>query len=191
MVMTLKKADLLVPCVSAASIVAKVARDNYMAKQSKEYPKHGFKRNVGYGTQKHQDAIKEHGVTPLHRLSYWPLRKHRLTTTKEIGDRAEDVVSAYLITLNHEIIDRNWKTKYCEIDIISRKDGTIYFTEVKYRRNENFGGGLSAITKAKLRQMRFAVDLYSASNNLIDTDLRLAVATLSEQSNEVDEFLEL
>jgi ribonuclease HII len=192
MVSTMKKADLLVPCVSAASIVAKVARDNYMAKQSKEFPKHGFKRNVGYGTPKHQDAIKEHGVTPLHRLSYWPLRKHRLTTTKDIGDRAEDVVSRYLKNLGHVIIDRNWKTKYCEIDIISKKDDVLYFTEVKYRRNSSYGGGLAAITKAKLRQMKFAVDLYVSSKTISsDIDLRLAVASLSAQSNEVEEFLEV
>lgn len=190
MVTTIKKADLLVPCVSAASVVAKVARDNYMARQSKDFPNHGFKRNVGYGTQKHQEAIKKHGVTPLHRLSYWPLRKHRLVTTKDIGDSAEDVVAKYLSKRGHDITDRNWKTKYCEIDIISQKDGVIYFTEVKYRRNANFGGGLDAITRAKLRQMKFAAELYSSSNNQ-NYDMRLAVATLSSESNEVEEYIEL
>lgn len=189
-VTTIKKADLLVPCVSAASIIAKVARDNYMDSQSKKYPDHGFKRHVGYGTANHRDAINKHGVTPLHRLSYWPLRKHRLTTTKEIGDRAEDVVGRYLVDQAHEIIDRNWKTKYCEIDIISKKDGIMYFTEVKYRRNAGFGGGLGAITNAKLRQMKFAVDMYVTSKN-IDMDLRLAVATLSSESNEVESFIEV
>ena len=46
----------------------------------------------------------------------------------------------------HEIIERNWRTRYCEIDIVSKKDNALYFTEVKYRKNDNFGDGLAAIT---------------------------------------------
>ena len=73
----MKKADLLVPCVSAASIVAKVARDNYMAHLDGIFPGYNFSRHVGYGTLYHQAAIKENGVTPLHRLSFSPLKIYK------------------------------------------------------------------------------------------------------------------
>lgn len=80
-VTTLKKADLLIPAVSAASIVAKVARDDYMTKQDAIYPKYGFKNHVGYGTAAHSAAIEIYGVTPLHRLSIAPLLKYAKDNT--------------------------------------------------------------------------------------------------------------
>ena len=75
-VKTMKKADLLIPSVSAASIIAKVARDNFMAQQDNKYPGYGFSKHVGYGTAMHAAAIKKLGVTPLHRLSFGPLKKY-------------------------------------------------------------------------------------------------------------------
>jgi ribonuclease HII len=76
-VTTLKKADLLVPSVSAASIIAKVARDNYMMQQEQIYPEYQFGSHVGYGTAAHRAAIDAYGVTPLHRLSFAPLAKYK------------------------------------------------------------------------------------------------------------------
>lgn len=75
-VTTMKKADLLVPSVSAASIIAKVARDNFMTKQDDIYPGYNFKQHVGYGTLAHRQAIEKLGVTPLHRLSFAPIAKY-------------------------------------------------------------------------------------------------------------------
>lgn len=67
------KADTSVACVSAASIVAKVARDDYMAHQALKHPNYGFENHVGYGTQQHLLALRRLGVTDLHRLSYRPV----------------------------------------------------------------------------------------------------------------------
>lgn len=68
------KADVSVPSVSAASIVAKVARDQYMTNIAKEYPDYGFDRHVGYGTALHIERLKLHGVSELHRRSYKPVQ---------------------------------------------------------------------------------------------------------------------
>ena len=76
-VTTIKKADLLIPSVSAASIIAKVARDNYMTEQDVVYSGYKFGAHAGYGTAVHRDAIEKQGVTPLHRLSFAPLAKYR------------------------------------------------------------------------------------------------------------------
>ena len=199
---TMKKADLLVPSVSAASIIAKVARDDYMAKQDDVYKGYNFKNHVGYGTVVHSAAIDKLGVTKLHRLSFAPLKKYsnyktpttfavKKATTKQIGDCAEDVASEYLSCSGHKILDRNWKTKFCEIDIVSKKTDTIYFTEVKYRKNPDQGGGLAAITPKKLRQMKFAVELYTLSNQITDENLRLAIVNLSSSPPVVNDFLEV
>lgn len=68
-------ADGVIPAVSAASIVAKVARDNYMIHEAHStYPGYGFDRHVGYGTSLHIRSLQRLGVTPLHRRSFKPVR---------------------------------------------------------------------------------------------------------------------
>lgn len=67
-------ADATVPAVSAASILAKVARDTYMVDMARTYPGYGFESHVGYGTAAHSNALKALGVCPLHRTSFAPIR---------------------------------------------------------------------------------------------------------------------
>ncbi len=56
--------------IAAASIVAKVYRDRLMEEYSKKYPEYGFESNMGYGSAKHIEAIKEYGPCPIHRMSF-------------------------------------------------------------------------------------------------------------------------
>lgn len=67
-------ADDLHPIVSAASIYAKVLRDQHMARLARFYPKYGFELHVGYGTSRHSQALRKYGPTPLHRKSYRPVK---------------------------------------------------------------------------------------------------------------------
>lgn len=67
-------ADETVPVVSAASIIAKVMRDDLMAELASEYPNYGFEKHVGYGTKYHREALAEFGVSKIHRLSYKPIK---------------------------------------------------------------------------------------------------------------------
>ena len=71
---TLIKADSQIPSVMAASIVAKVYRDKLMIKLAETYPDYGFDKNFGYGTKNHIEALIKHGPTPIHRLSYKPIK---------------------------------------------------------------------------------------------------------------------
>jgi ribonuclease HII len=67
--------DNIEPAIAAASIIAKVTRDNEMVTECLKWPQYGLSQHKGYPTKKHIDAIKEHGVTPLHRKSFAPVRK--------------------------------------------------------------------------------------------------------------------
>jgi ribonuclease HII len=69
------KADDSVPAVSAASIAAKVARDNYMYEAAARYPVYGFEKHVGYGTALHMAALNQFGICELHRTSFKPIKK--------------------------------------------------------------------------------------------------------------------
>jgi len=68
------KADDSVPSVSAASILAKVARDEFMTNQEQVDPRYGYDRHVGYGTALHLERLRLHGVSPLHRRSFKPIQ---------------------------------------------------------------------------------------------------------------------
>ncbi|RRD01925.1 ribonuclease HII [Prevotella sp. OH937_COT-195] len=64
------KGDAKFLSIAAASILAKTYRDDYMDGLAEEYPQYGWKKNKGYPTKKHREAIMSHGVTPYHRKSY-------------------------------------------------------------------------------------------------------------------------
>ena len=183
---TMKKADFLIKEVSAASIVAKVERDNYMLELAKKYPEYGFEKHVGYGTAFHQKAMEEFGLTPEHRRSFAPVKKIDVVknTTKK-GNIGEEKVANFLIKSGHKIVARNYKTKYSEIDIISEKENVFYFTEVKYRKNEDFGGGIAAIDKKKLTRMKNAAEMFMKNKAC---DFKLAVGIVEGSQYELKDW---
>ncbi len=69
------KGDALHACIAAASILAKVYRDDYMRTLDKKYPQYGFARHKGYPTKAHFAALEEYGVIDEHRRSYAPVQK--------------------------------------------------------------------------------------------------------------------
>lgn len=72
---TIIKGDQTEPAISAASIVAKVTRDQEMRALDKVFPLHGFAKHKGYSTKSHLMALEQHGITPIHRRSYAPVAR--------------------------------------------------------------------------------------------------------------------
>ena len=67
------KGDYKIPSISAASILAKVSRDRFITKLSKQFNNYGWDTNSGYGTKKHLVAIKKFGITKYHRKTFYPV----------------------------------------------------------------------------------------------------------------------
>lgn len=76
---TIVKGDGKYLSIAAASILAKTYRDDYMLRLAEEYPMYDWKKNKGYPTLKHREAIRQHGTTPYHRMSYRLLGNEELS----------------------------------------------------------------------------------------------------------------
>lgn len=197
------KADATVASVEAASIVAKVARDTYMMRLGKLFPGYGFASHVGYGTAAHSEALRKFGpIKGVYRYSFAPIKKlvdaaavaeaakHR-KVEETMGRKAECVAADYLTEQGWEIVDRNWKTPECEIDIVARKGKVLNFCEVKYRENDTHGDGVAAITKTKLQQMTFASQVYQKMNPASKYfDIMISCCSLHGEPIVVDNYID-
>ena len=200
-VSTMVKADDLIKEVSAASIIAKVARDKYMAEAGLRFSGYGFEKNAGYGTAAHMKAIAENGICPEHRKSFEPIKsmvgfsrvEEKKKNTSFTGALGEEAVANYLASHGHTVVVRNFKTYFYEIDIVSTCGGKIYFTEVKYRKNALRGGGLAAIDAKKMQQMHYAAECFLKyhSREYEQFDPLLAVANVVGEDFEVKDWFEI
>lgn len=75
-IIALKKADHRSLHVAAASILAKVVRDEKMVEEAAIWPEYGFESNKGYGTKAHREAVEEYGPSPIHRLTFGCVKEH-------------------------------------------------------------------------------------------------------------------
>ena len=73
---------------------------------------------------------------------------------RELGARGEDVAAAYLTSLGMEILDRNWRGRDGEIDIVALAAGTLVIVEVKTRSGDGFGPPAGAVTARKYARLR-------------------------------------
>lgn len=95
--------------------------------------------------------------------------------TITLGRNAETAVADKLRLSGHKILEMNWRRRVCEIDIISQKNKIIYFTEVKFRLNEQQGDSLEYVHKTKQKQMAYAATIWCAENKY-EGDYRLMAA---------------
>jgi len=108
----------------------------------------------------------------------------------ELGRQAEQAAAEYAQRLGYTVLAQNWRTRWCEIDLIVKKAQVILFVEVKYRRTASFGGGLDYVTSRKLLQMHFAAEFWLAKHQQQAYHYRLAVAEVSGPAFEVTAWLD-
>jgi putative endonuclease len=87
-----------------------------------------------------------------------------MKNTTAVGKHAEDLAAKYLQDQKYEIIDRNYRDRFCEIDIIARNKECICFVEVKFRNTTDFGGGFGAIHSDKQRRLQQSAEYWLSSH---------------------------
>ena len=111
-------------------------------------------------------------------------------TSFSSGRTAEQAAAEYLDAQGFTIVAQNWRTRYCEIDIVASKKDIIYFVEVKYRRISLQGDGLEYITNKKLTQMGFAAEMW-VQNHQWNGNYCLAAIAVAGDNYHVTDYIEL
>jgi len=118
------------------------------------------------------DAVGEH---------LFQVRKRRLTDTTAIGRLAETAAAAYLEQAGYEILDRNWRNRYCELDIVARGNGVARFVEVKYRSNTAFGHGYEYVGRDKQARLIRAAAAWCQAHHYVG-DYAIDVVSVTGQA---------
>jgi putative endonuclease len=83
-------------------------------------------------------------------------------SSRQIGDRGEDLALKYLVKKGYALVERNYRTRHGEIDLIVRTQRALVFVEVKLRRGTGFGDPLEAVTPRKQARIRRIAEQYLA-----------------------------
>ncbi|XPF92618.1 YraN family protein [Colwellia sp. RE-S-Sl-9] len=100
----------------------------------------------------------------MEQLKKWIWNKKQTTT--DTGRITEDFASQYLILQNLTLLDQNFHSKYGEIDLIMLDNNMYVFVEVKYRKNNQFGGSLVAVSHSKQQKLRLCAKYYLQQKQL-------------------------
>ena len=157
------KGDGTSACIAAASILAKVSRDRYMAELAEQYPQYGFEKHKGYGSKLHYQMLDAHGISPVHRKSF--LKKYvrgEESPAQKRGRLGEEAVCGWLLSEGCTIAARNYSAPpYGEIDIVAEKDGITALVEVKTRKEGARVSGAAAVTPSKQKKLILAASQYA------------------------------
>ena len=99
---------------------------------------------------------------------------------KKVGAQGEDRAAKYLSAHGYRIIEKNWRCRLGEIDLVVKEADTLVFCEVKTRSNQSFGHPLEAITASKIEKLRRLGEAYMQAAAKTDVALRFDVISIIE-----------
>ena len=102
----------------------------------------------------------------------------------ELGRRGEELASRFLKKLHYKILEKNFRCKFGEIDIIALQGKTLVFVEVKTRSSPEYGGPQASVTPKKREQLIKVAFFYLQKNRLFDRDARFDVVAVEFDSGE-------
>jgi len=176
--------------IAAASVVAKVVRDGFMATLDGVYPGYGFGRHKGYGTAEHRDALSRIGPCAIHRLSYSPIRllleqqpapsgeNGTVSGTAGLGRRGEKLVAEYVEQKGCVVCEMNYRCGAGEMDIVALDGECLAFVEVRTRRSEKYGTPEESITASKKQKLVEVAQTFLQEHGSPEMDWRIDVASV-------------
>jgi putative endonuclease len=112
-----------------------------------------------------------------------PAGAHRPDRRRELGNAGEDAAADWYRARGFDIVDRNWRVREGEIDLVARRGSTIVFCEVKTRSSDRFGLPVEAVTALKQRRLRTLAMRWLAAHAGAHGELRFDVASVTPGGN--------
>lgn len=112
-----------------------------------------------------------------------------MNCNKTIGNLGEDLAVSYLEKNKFTILERNYRYKRCEIDIIAEKDNCIYFIEVKIRKNNSFGYPEDFVSESQKNRIKLAAENYIYNNNW-NGKILFNIISIEEKNNDIFFFID-
>ena len=110
----------------------------------------------------------------------------KLLPTRQTGDLGEDAAARYLETRGFKVLDRNWRFRQWELDLVCRDRDTIVFVEVKTRRAGSMASPADALTPKKQARLIKAASHYLTRNDLWDAPCRFDLAAVTDTGTSMD-----
>ncbi|MFA5769965.1 MAG: YraN family protein [Patescibacteria group bacterium] len=105
---------------------------------------------------------------------------------KNLGKTGEDLALDFLKSHNYSILEKNFRSKFGEIDIIGEKNHCLYFVEVKTRSNLNHGAPYEAVNKRKIYHIKKAAQYYLLKNKFEGYKLKISVFSILIEGEKID-----
>lgn len=184
----LVKGDAQSVSVAAASILAKVCRDEMMRELDSLYPGYGFGDHKGYPTPAHLERLAELGPCPAHRRSFAPVRDAvsrgipQLDLGRQVahdaGTMGELIARGYLEGLGMRILDARYRCREGELDLVGIDGSEVVFVEVKTKTQGVRVGGCESVHSRKRQRLAAAAEAYLQEHNLQDGQCRFDVVEI-------------
>ena len=130
-----------------------------MVRAAEEYPEYQFQKHKGYGTKLHYELLRTYGPQP-HPPPVLPEEPMSGEESRRLGRWGEDLAAKFLVGKGYRVLDRNWKCRFGELDLVAEGEGYLCFVEVKLRRTQRFGTGAEQVDRRKREKLRITAELY-------------------------------
>ena len=188
--------DNLIECISAASIIAKVTRDELMLKIDDIFPEYGFAKHKGYGTKAHMKNLNIYKACPIHRKTFSPVKKNIpkmewLIANDKLNKLAVQLVSLHYLNKNYTIVHINFNlNEKMPIDIVLKKDEINVFVKVILLMKNTNRMNIENLTTDELKNMKYEASKFNQESDST-LESKFEIATIFLQKNPIIDIYNL
>ena len=188
--------DNLIECISAASIIAKVTRDELMLKIDDIFPEYGFAKHKGYGTKAHMANLNIYKACPIHRKTFSPVKKNIpkmdwLISKDKLNKLAVQLVSLHYLNKNYTIVHINFNlNEKMPIDIVLKKGEINVFVKVILLMKNTNRMNIENLTTDELNNMKYEASKFNQESDS-SLESKFKIATIFLQKNPIIDIYNL